>query len=98
MRTALDPNPFNELDTQFHVALAEAGDNRLMSDITVAIRRAVQDPISIAEHALVSWPTVRQTLIDQHDAMLTAICEGDIERAARLTEEHIRHAYRILLD
>lgn len=98
MRTALDPNPFNELDTQFHVALAEAGDNRLMSDITVAIRRAVQDPISIAEHALVSWPTVRQTLIDQHDAMLTTICEGDIERAARLTEEHIRHAYRILLD
>lgn len=97
MRTELDPDPFNDLDTQFHVALAEAGDNRLMSDITVAIRRAVQTPISIAEHAHAQWSEVRQTLVTQHDAMLAAICDGDPELATRLTEEHIRHAYETLL-
>ncbi len=97
MRDELDPDPFNELDTQFHVALAEAGDNRLMSDITVAIRRAVQGPISIAEHAHASWQEVRRSLVDQHDGMLTAIRDGDPELATRLTEEHIRHAYQTLL-
>ncbi|MCI1748634.1 MAG: FCD domain-containing protein [Acidipropionibacterium sp.] len=97
MRGELDPDPFNDLDTQFHVALAEAGDNRLMSDITVAIRRAVQAPISIAEHAHAQWAQVRQTLVAQHDAMLAAICDGDPELATRLTEEHIRHAYDTLL-
>lgn len=97
MRAEPEPDPFNELDTQFHVALAEAGDNRLMSDITVAIRRAVQDPISIAEHAHTSWQQVRETLIAQHDAILTAICDGDPELATRLTEHHIRQAYQTLL-
>lgn len=98
MRAELEPDPFNELDTQFHVALAEAGANRLMSDLTVAIRRAVHDPISRAEHALTDWQQFRSELVAHHDAILGAIIEGDPHKAARLSENHIRRAYRLLFN
>nr|WP_307890963.1 FadR/GntR family transcriptional regulator [Acidipropionibacterium jensenii] len=98
MRAELEPDPFNELDTQFHVALAEAGANRLMSDLTVAIRRAVHDPISRAEHALTDWQQFRSELVAHHDAILDAIIEGDPHKAARLTEDHIRSAYQLLFN
>lgn len=52
MHDAMQSDSFNALDTAFHVALAEAGDNRLMRDLTVAIREAVHLPILEAEHSL----------------------------------------------
>lgn len=97
MRHVESPDPFNELDTAFHVALAEAGDNTLMSNLTVAIRKSVGTPISSAEHALTSWPALREMLVSQHDEMLKAIAAGDGERAAQVSEEHIRVAYQKLL-
>jgi len=58
MHDAMQPDSFNALDTAFHVALAEAGDNRLMSDLTVAIREAVHLPILEAEHSLIGVGTM----------------------------------------
>lgn len=98
MDEAVEPDPFNELDTAFHVALAEAGDNRLMSDLTVAIRQAVHDPIRTAEHALPGWSQWRMVLVEDHRQMLTAVEAGDAARAAEVTESHIRNAYATLLD
>lgn len=97
MREVVDPDPFNQLDTDFHVALAEAGDNRLMSNLTVAIRKSVENPISAAEQENESWPELRRMLVGQHEQMLAAITAGDADRAAELSEEHIRVAYEKLL-
>ncbi|AXE39928.1 FadR/GntR family transcriptional regulator [Acidipropionibacterium virtanenii] len=97
MRSVENPDLFNELDTAFHVALAEAGDNILMSDLTVAIRKSVETPISVAEHTLTSWPALREMLVTQHGQMLEAISDGDADRAAQVSEEHIRVAYQKLL-
>ena len=58
MHDAMQPDSFNALDTAFHVALAEAGDNRLMRDLTVAIREAVHLPILEAEHSLIGVGTM----------------------------------------
>ena len=85
------------LDTAFHVALAEAGDNRLMSDLTVAIREAVHLPILEAEHSLIGWEQWRDGLVCDHQEMLAAIENGDSERAAKVTEAHIRNTYNTLL-
>lgn len=92
-----EPDPFNALDTEFHVALAEAGDNHLMSDLTVAIRKAVHRPILEAEHSLVGWPAWRDGLVNDHERILAAVVAGNRERAAELAEEHIRNAYATLL-
>lgn len=97
MREVVSPAPFNELDTDFHVALAEAGDNRLMSNLTVAIRKSVENPISAAERENTGWAELRRMLVGQHERMLEAIMAGDADRAAELSEEHIRVAYEKLL-
>ncbi|EGR94421.1 FCD domain protein [ [[Propionibacterium] namnetense SK182B-JCVI] len=97
MHDALQPDSFNALDTAFHVALAEAGDNRLMSDLAVAIREAVHLPILEAEHSLIGWEHWRDGLVCDHKEMLAAIENGDPERAAEVTEVHIRNAYETLL-
>lgn len=97
MSDASDQDTFNELDTDFHIALAEAGGNGLMSDLTVAIREAVHSPIKSAELAVADWTGTRRQLVDDHVAMLQAVKAGDAEQAARLTEKHIRSAYATLL-
>ncbi len=50
---------FNELDTEFHVLVARAGQNQLIADLTVAVRQAVRDAIRNASDALPDWPRFR---------------------------------------
>lgn len=83
---------FNDADTAFHVAIAEAGGNRLVADMTIAIRASLRAPILEAFQQLEDWSEVSTMLRKQHHAILEAIASGDGERAADLTEEHIRAA------
>ena len=64
-----DERTFNELDTAFHLAIAGSGANRLMRDITVAIREAVAERILVAERELDAWPRFRDRLNQQHRAI-----------------------------
>ena len=41
----IDRARFNELDTEFHVAIAEAGGNRFVADLTVAVRESIRTDI-----------------------------------------------------
>ncbi|GAA1398367.1 FadR/GntR family transcriptional regulator [Luteococcus peritonei] len=97
MEQAVAPGQSNRLDTYFHMAIARAGDNILLSDLAVAIRRAVHSPIQRAEQALGDWTDFEQGLAEQHGAVLEAVLAGDEQAAADLVEHHIRHAYRHLL-
>jgi len=59
-----DRETFDQLDTDFHVALADAGGNRLMSDVTRARRESVRMPILAAMTAMPEtgkrgWPRIR---------------------------------------
>ncbi|HET8795718.1 MAG TPA: FadR/GntR family transcriptional regulator [Arthrobacter sp.] len=83
---------FNDADTAFHVAIAEAGGNRLVADMTIAIRASLRAPILEAFRQLEDWSGVSSMLREQHHAILEAIAAGDGARAAELTEEHIRAA------
>lgn len=89
---------FNVLDTEFHVAIAAMADNRLLRDLTVAIRWAVANTISQAESALDDWEGVRLSLIADHVGMLEALISGDGDRAAQVTDDHIRRAHAVLLE
>lgn len=87
-----DVDGYNELDTRFHVQIAELGGNTLMGDLTSAIRESLRRPILAAERTLTTWPAVRQRLQDDHRAIAEALAARDGDRAARLMEEHIRAA------
>ena len=91
----VDRETFNQCDTDFHVALADAGGNRLMSDVTRAIRESVRLPILAAMTAMPEsgengWPRVRDGLRADHHAIFTAVETGQAELAADLLEAHIR--------
>jgi GntR family transcriptional repressor for pyruvate dehydrogenase complex len=91
----VDRERFNQSDTDFHVALADAGGNRLMSDVTRAIRESVRMPILAAMTAMLesgehSWPAIRDGLRADHHAIFEAVKAGQGELAADRLEAHIR--------
>ena len=89
---------FNQLDIDFHVELAEAAGNRLMCDMTRAIRESVRIPFLEAVNAMpetgrYSWPRMLDSLRAEHHAVFRAIEAGEGEKAANLLESHIRGFY-----
>jgi GntR family transcriptional repressor for pyruvate dehydrogenase complex len=91
----IDRETFDQFDTDFHVALADAGGNRLMSDVTRAIRESVRMPIlaamtAMAETGKHGWPGVRDGLRADHHAIFTAVAARQSEQAADRMEAHIR--------
>lgn len=90
---ALTMAEFNNLDTRLHVAIAEAAGNRLASDLTIAIRESMRQPILAGLAALDDWAATRSVLRAQHRAVVGAIEQRDPDTAVALIEEHIRTAY-----
>lgn len=92
----IDREAFNDADTLFHVRIAEAGGNRLVAEMTTAIRDSLRLPILDALRRLPDWAPVAERLRAQHHAIHEAIAAGDSDAAADLTEQHIRDAYAAL--
>lgn len=84
---------FNELDTQFHVCIAGASHNTLLTDLTVAVRESLRGPIMDAEREMEGWAEFRAALHHQHQAIFNAIEVQDPKGAAEQMEHHIRFAY-----
>jgi DNA-binding FadR family transcriptional regulator len=89
---------FSELDTAFHVAIARCGNSTLVTDLTVAVRQALQEPILAAELRLDDWEGFHERLVSEHRQILGAIAKREPDRAAAAMEDHIRGAYVILAD
>lgn len=90
---AADQARFNDADTAFHVAVAEAGRNRLVADMTIAIRDSMRLPILRGLESLGDgWTVLADRLRAEHRDIRGAIATGDGELASRLVEEHILRA------
>jgi GntR family transcriptional repressor for pyruvate dehydrogenase complex len=85
---------FNDCDTDFHVAIAEAGGNRLMADMTIAVSNAARHTLLTAFHKIPDWEAVAARLRAEHHAIYEAIEERAAERAGDLVEAHIRGFHR----
>lgn len=96
-RPGVDRERFNDLDTAFHVAIAEASGNRLVADMTIALRDSMRRPILRALEALgPEWGTVADQLRADHHAIFAAIEAGDGALAADRVDQHIRAAHAAL--
>lgn len=96
-RPGIDPETFNDLDTAFHVAIAESSGNRLVADMTIALRDSMRRPILRALRALGSdWERVADRLRADHRAIYAAIESGDGALAAERVDQHIRAAQTAL--
>ncbi len=90
MDADLGREAFSDLDTAFHVAIAESAGNRLIGELTVAIRESVRATLLGAMRGGEDWPRLRGRLRAEHRQIHAAIEGGDGARAADLVEAHIR--------
>ncbi|ANY09880.1 GntR family transcriptional regulator [Pseudonocardia sp. HH130630-07] len=89
MDADLAPQAFSDADIAFHVRIAGAAGNRLVNELTVAIRESVRGLLLGAMHDD-EWPELREQLRGEHRAIHAALRDGDGPGAADLMEAHIR--------
>ena len=86
---------FNELDTSFHVAVADMCGNTLLAELMGALREVLQrEMLSVFEN-LADWRETAAGLVDEHHAIADAIEQGDSRSAASLVERHIADFYAL---
>lgn len=96
-RPGISRHEFNELDTRFHVQIAEAGHNRLVADMTTAIRDAMRWWIMRSFEQRDDWDALTHELREGHAAISEAVAEHLPMVAAERVEAHIRSSYGALL-
>ena len=99
--TAMDdlgitPEEFNDRDTAFHLAVARATGNVLLTELTTAIRIAMRPTQLHALRVDTDFPATAARLAVDHHAIHDAILGGDGELAANRIEAHIDGFYSIL--
>lgn len=88
---------FNELDTEFHAAIAEIAGNQLIRALTVAVRESIARDVRGAASHDMDLPAFRKMVLDQHAGILAAIRRGDTECAQDLMSEHLNWRWSSLL-
>ena len=91
VRAQLDRRPislFLQRDFDFHTTIIRAsGNSRLIHYLST-----LRSQFSIFQIKDVWYPRRMEDSLDEHEKILTALLEGDIERAAQALAEHIAHA------
>jgi GntR family transcriptional repressor for pyruvate dehydrogenase complex len=89
---------FNDRDTAFHLAIAQASGNLLVTELTTALRVAMRPTLLHALQSLADFPAMAARLAVEHHGIHDAIRGGDGDLAARRVEEHIDGFYSQLPD
>lgn len=81
---------FNDLDTAFHVAIADASGNRLVADLTGSLREALRHSLLAAFSETGEWEKLADGFRAEHRAIYECIASGDGPKAGDAVEAHIR--------
>ncbi|MDN5919881.1 MAG: GntR family transcriptional regulator [Pseudonocardia sp.] len=90
MDADLGREAFSDLDTAYHVAIAGSGGNRLVGELTVAIRESVRTTLLGGMHGDEDWGRLRARLRREHREIHAAVQARDGALAADRIEAHIR--------
>ncbi|TAP40508.1 FCD domain-containing protein [Arthrobacter sp. S39] len=85
---------FLALDVRFHLALADAAGNAVVSAMMGSLRESITGYASRLTANLPDWDTTAARLRAEHHEILDAIQNDDGERAAKLVAAHIEGYYR----
>jgi GntR family transcriptional repressor for pyruvate dehydrogenase complex len=89
----LDRARFNDLDTAFHVSVAEAGGNRLVADLTGAVRESLRYALLAAFEEVAEWESVAGGLRAEHHELFERIAARDAAGAGDAVERHVRNFF-----
>ena len=84
---------FLALDVRFHLALADAAGNAVVSAMMGSLREAIQDYAGRLTGNLPDWDATAARLRTEHKGILAAITSHDGGQAARLVADHIEGFY-----
>ena len=89
----LEPAEFLALDARFHVALAEASGNTVLSATMAGLRDSIEGYVLQAVPNLPSWWATSARLRAEHRGIVQAIRDGDATDAARRVHAHVAGYY-----
>ena len=87
-------NDFLALDVRFHLALADAAGNAVVSAMMGSLRESIQRYAAQLTSNLPDWEATASRLKAEHREILAAIRNDDGDRAAKLVAAHIEGYYR----
>ncbi len=87
---------YNDLDTAFHVGIAQMSGNGLAAALMAAMREAMRRAMVAGFENLDDPAGTMQAVTDEHQLIIDAIADGDGDRAAELVTKHIMGFYDIL--
>jgi GntR family transcriptional repressor for pyruvate dehydrogenase complex len=85
---------FLALDVRFHLALADAAGNAVVSAMMGSLRESIQGYAAELTSGLPDWQATAERLRAEHDGILAAIRNDDGGRAAKLVAAHIEGYYK----
>jgi GntR family transcriptional repressor for pyruvate dehydrogenase complex len=94
MDASLDVDTFMALDVSFHLAMAEAAGNAVVSAMMGSLREAIESYVGRLTTNLPDWPTTAARLHSEHQDILAAITNNDRDRATKLVAAHIEGYYK----
>lgn len=89
----LERTQFHDVDTEFHVEMAQATGNVLLADLMGALRNSVRRPMDEIFADVPDWGQRQEELLAEHRAIFEAVEANDVERAADLVKTHIEAFY-----
>jgi len=94
MDNSPDIETFLALDARFHVALAQAAGNTVVSAMMASLRGAIENYAGKLTGNLPDWNATSDRLRAEHHAILAAVNANDGGRAADLVAAHIQGFYK----
>ena len=92
-KPGIGPQEFHALDAQFHLALSALAGNTVIETIMESLSGSIRDYIKDSLASLGQWPSVLETLREQHHWIFGAFEARDGEKAANLLREHVAWLY-----
>ncbi|GAA2030299.1 FCD domain-containing protein [Agromyces tropicus] len=89
----LDPAEFLALDATFHLALAEASGNQVVTATMAGLRSGIEGYALAGQARIADWTTTAARLRAEHRGVLDAIRAGDADAARTRLHDHISGYY-----
>lgn len=87
------PTEYIVLNAKFHMALAEASGNKVVTTTMSGLRHSIEAASYEGANNLAGWPLTVTRLQKEHRELLDTISAGDGPRAATLVKNHISGYY-----
>jgi GntR family L-lactate dehydrogenase operon transcriptional regulator len=84
-----------ELDFRLHITLAEATQNELFKVLIAPLINQLRDHITLTWE---DFPRPVSVVLDQHEAIVTAVVNGDPDAAREAMASHLAFSRKVLED